>query len=225
MRNIKKLRETAALRTLRATPGATFDDLKGKAKQKVRENLVKEQRGLCAFCGARIIDGALDMKIAHFYPQTAPGGAARSLEYMNMLGACLGGEGRQDHEQHCDTHQKNKTLAKNPANPADNIENLIVFDFLTGEIRSTDAKLNKNLGSYDSKTKSYKQGVLNLNISWMRSNRHAVIKGFQAALGKQGLTKLQVKKHLSNWNGSQPGSLNQYAPVVAYWLRKRLAQF
>lgn len=225
MRNIKKLKEPAVLRKLRATPGATFSDLQGKAKQKVRENLVKEQRGLCAFCGARIFDGALKMKIAHWHPQKAKGGAARCLEYINLLGVCLGGEGQPDYEQHCDTHQKNICLAKNPADPADNIEKLIVFDIGTGEIRSTDTKLNANLGSYNTKTKSYNEGVLNLNLGWMRNNRLGVIKGFQATLGKRALTKEQTKKHLADWNGSQSGVLKPYAPVVAYWLRKRLAQF
>jgi len=225
MRNIKKLKETAALKKLRATPGATFNDLQGAAKQKVRENLVKEQRDLCAFCGARIFDGALKMKIAHWYPQKAPGGSARCLEYMNMLGACLGGEGRPDDEQHCDTHQKNKPLSRNPADPAHNIESFIEFVYFTGEIHSSDKKLNQEIGAYNSKTKEYNEGVLNLNHAWIRNNRLGVINGLKATLGKQTLTKAQTKKHLSDWDGSQTGALKEYAPIVAYWLRKRLAHF
>lgn len=224
MRNIKKLKETPALKKLRATPGATFNDLKGTAKQKVRENLVKEQRELCAFCGARISKGALEMKIAHWYPQKAPGGSAHCLDYMNMLGACLGGEGRPDNEQHCDTHQGNKCIAKNPANPADNVESLIEFVFSTGEIRSSDKKLDTDLGAYNSTTNKYSEGVLNLNLAWIRYNRIGVLKGFQATLGKQTLTKAQTKKHLAGWDGSQSGALEPYAPIVAYYLKKRLSQ-
>ena len=116
-------------------------------------------------------------------------------------------------------------IKKNPANPADNIESLIEFVFLTGEIRSSDKKLNENLGAYNSKTKKYNEGVLNLNLAWMRNNRIGVLKGFQTTLGKQSLTKAQTKKHLANWDGSQLGALDPYAPMVAYWLKKRLSKF
>lgn len=224
MRSIKKFKETAALKKLRATPGAKFSDLNGKDKQKIRENLVKEQRGLCAFCGSRIKDGALQMKIAHWYPQKAKGGSAHCLNYMNLLGACLGGEGRPEHEQHCDTYQKNKLLEKNPANPDDDIESFIVFDFGTGEIRSTNPKLDSDLGSYNVKTGKYREGILNLNLAWLRNNRKGVLNGFKATLGQKNLSKSQIRKYLTYWDGIQSGTLKEYAPVVAYWLRKRLNQ-
>lgn len=222
MRTIQKQREPEELIAIRKQPGAAFDDLQGSDKPGIRENLVTEQRGLCAFCCARITDDPFAMKIAHWHPQNAPGGGEVSLDYENILGACLGGEGRPRNEQHCDTHQGNMLLARNPANPQHNVEHFVSFDVITGEIRSSDVVFNEQLGAYDGRTNKYRRGVLNLNMAWMRKNRVGVLAGFQMSLDRRPLTRAQVNKHIAAWDGSQAGALPPYAPVVVYWLRKNL---
>lgn len=226
MRSIQKQQEPVALAQVRARPGATFESLQGDDKQAVREALVSEQRGLCAFCSCRIEAKPLTMKIAHWLPQKADGGDQVCLDYSNLLAACLGGEGgdRREDEQHCDTHQGNSPLKYNPANPEHRVDDRLRFNPTTGEIGSSDAEFDRELGCYNTATRRYERGVLNLNMAWMRKNRLGVLVGFQKTLGSKPLTKPQIDKHLADWEGSGNHELDAYAPVVAYWLRKRRAR-
>ncbi len=58
-------------------------------KQILRERLVKEQHGLCAYCMKRIKSAPESMNIEHFVP--IKGHKDKVLEYKNMLGTCKGG--------------------------------------------------------------------------------------------------------------------------------------
>src|SRR5436309_2407036 len=113
MRAIQKGAEPQALAQYRAgadlnDPHA-YDNLPDKGV--VRAQLVAEQRGLCAFCGARIVNDPLRMKIAHWRPRfleavAADGGKTypnlpNQLDYWNLLGACKGNEGQPPAKQHC----------------------------------------------------------------------------------------------------------------------------
>jgi len=68
--------------------------------------------------------------------------------------------------------------------------------------------------------------VLNLNLPFLRSNRKEALTGFFVdGLRKRGeLTSAQIQALLCKWRGDAAGELKPYAPVVAYWLRKRLAR-
>jgi uncharacterized protein (TIGR02646 family) len=199
----------------------------------LRAQLVTEQRGLCAFCGARIVNDPLKMKIAHWKPRLLEGvtpdgdktypNLPNQLDYWNLLGACKGNEGQPPPKQHCDTHQGNSALTKNPADPAHQIEEIISF-LTDGSIASSDAQFNQELGRKKG-DEEFERGVLNLNLPFIRNNRKAALDGFKEGLKKRGsFTKAQIEKLVAEWRGDAEGELRPYAPVVAFWLRKRLAR-
>lgn len=200
----------------------------------MRSQLVAEQRGLCAFRGGRIVNDPLRMKIAHWMPRLlsvpTPGGGmtfpnlVHQLDYWNLLGACEGNKGQPTAKQHCDTHQRNSSLCKNPANPAHHVEDIISF-LTDGSITSSDPQFNSELGCKRPDGK-FDRGVLNLNLPFLRKNRSDALSAFFVnGLKKRGhLTNAQIQSLLSKWRGDAPGELDPYAPVVAYWLRKRLAR-
>lgn len=235
MRAITKLMEPASLAQYRAGADTAYEKAYDEYpdKKTVRSQLVEEQRGLCAFCGCRIVNDPLRMKIAHWKPRKLRLTDAHGVEtypilpdqlaYWNMLGCCNGGEGQPPDRQHCDTHQGNMPLSKNPANPAHRVEEIISF-LTDGSIASSDNQFNRELGCRQAEG-TFDRGVLNLNLAFLRNNRVGALDAFKATLIKRGhLTKAQVSKLLTEWNGDQPGELKAYAPVIAYWLKKRLAR-
>jgi uncharacterized protein (TIGR02646 family) len=205
MRTIEKNGEPASLTAYRQQPNANYDDYADK--DALRQSLVDEQRGLCCYCQSRIRPDWNRMKIEHW--QCQANYPARQLDYRNLLGACLGGHGRPEREQHCDTRKGNADLCFCPADPTHPIEQRIKF-LGNGEIASEDAAINTALNE-----------VLNLNLDQLVSNRKAVLDAFKHRLGKG---TLNAARKLQNWDGSQPGNLPPYAQVMVFWLEKRIAR-
>lgn len=152
------------------------------------------------------------MKIEHWHCQTRY--PAEQLDYGNLLGACLGGQGKPPKFQHCDTRKGDQEFSRNAANRAQNIEALIAF-LDDGAIESSDATLNDELNS-----------VLNLNLLMLKRNRKAALDQFTRPLAGRGtLTKTQLQRELQKWSTIAEGSqLAEYCQVVVYSIKKRLAR-
>jgi uncharacterized protein (TIGR02646 family) len=219
MRAITKLPEPHSLTEHRLNQSADYDNYADK--DVLREQLVREQRGLCCFCCSRIVSDPLRMKIAHWMPQDVQPDS--QLAYWNLLGACLGNQSRPFSDQHCDTHQANDVLTRNPANPDHRIEEIISFP-PDGSITSSDEAFDREIGQRNPDG-TYAEGILNLNLPFLRNNRKAALDAFQKGLNKRGeLGTVQLTRLLASWRGEVEGELPPYAPVIAYWLRKRLAR-
>lgn len=85
-------------------------------KNEVKAILIREQRGLCAYCMRRI---RLDShsRVEHFIPLSAD--KEKAIDYSNMLGVCDGGEkvtGQQGHVLCCDAHKKEAEISTSPLN-------------------------------------------------------------------------------------------------------------
>ena len=181
-----------------------FDD-----KDVLRAALVAEQRGLCCYCLSRIHARWDGMKIEHWHcRKNYP---SEQLDYSNLLAACLGSTGR---EQHCDTRKGDLDLSRNPADPAHRVEDLIHF-VGDGAVKSHDPQFDRELNE-----------VLNLNVAFLKNNRRAALQGLAESLPKQGAWSRSVlERHLKEWNGeSHTGNLEPFCQVVVYWLRKRLSR-
>jgi hypothetical protein len=152
------------------------------------------------------------MKIAHWHAQARY--PSEQLDYTNLLGACRGNEGQPRSSQHCDTHQADEDVSRNPANPAHRVEHSIHYQ-PNGKILSADPVFDNELNK-----------VLNLNLPFLRNNRKATLDGFIQSLPKQGdLPRTKLERWLRDWSGqSHAGDLRPYCQVVVYWLRKKLAQ-
>jgi uncharacterized protein (TIGR02646 family) len=173
---------------------------------------VREQRGLCCYCLSRIRAERDSAKVEHWHCQARYGG--EQLDYSNLLGACMGNEGKPGKHQHCDTSKGDRDISRNPANPSHRVEDIVRFGG-DGRVFSDDPSFDSELND-----------VLNLNLAFLRNNRREVLRAFQAALGRRDpLTRTTLEKWLRQWNGdSDVGDLQPYCQVVVYWLRKRLSR-
>ena len=206
MRTVQKGPEPASLTQHRQQPHADYDNYADKAT--LRQALVTEQHGLCCYCQSRIRATPEGMKIEHW--QCQAGHPARQLDFGNLHGACLGGHGRPEREQHCDTRKGNNGLCFSVCDPAHHIERQIRF-LGDGTIKADDAAIDEALNT-----------VLNLNLPRLVSNRKAVLAAFQQRL--QDGRRVDPARELPKWDGSEPGDLPEFAQVVVYWLRKKQAR-
>lgn len=171
MKNIKKgiePKELTDFKTSRDFPN--YSDLGQVERDAIREALISEQKGLCAFCMGRIEnkyqlgrkhpaegeDDGYNIKIAHWLPQSED--SSKSLDYNNMLGACKGG-GRKIKYQHCDKKQADKSLIINPIEH--DCEKLISYG-LGGEIicEHFDKDINDTLNLNVEKLQIFRQLVM-----------------------------------------------------------------
>jgi uncharacterized protein (TIGR02646 family) len=206
MRTIQKGAEPASLTRHRQQPHADYDNYADKAA--LRQGLVAEQGGLCCYCQSRIRATQEGMKIEHW--QCRREHPERQLDFGNLLGACLGGDGRPEREQHCDTRKGKKSLCFSVCDPAHPIERQIRF-LGDGKISADDAAIDEAINA-----------VLNLNLPRLMNNRKAVLAAFQQRL--QDGRRVDPARELAKWDGSQPGELPEFAQVVVYWLRKKQAR-
>jgi uncharacterized protein (TIGR02646 family) len=213
MRTIAKGREPPSLAKHRMTPHSDYGNYGGDEKQELREALVQEQRGLCCYCMARLEASRESMKIEHW--QCQEDHPDRQLDYSNMLGACLGGEGQPGDKQHCDTYKGRKALKFNPANAAHRIEQRIHFE-LDGTITSRDVGFNAEL-----------EEVLRLNLPVLRNRRKAVVDGLAGWLREYRARHhrgpdVATLKRLRAQKTPSAGQLAPFAPVAVWWLDQRL---
>lgn len=83
-------------------------------KNEVKEILVHEQHGICAYCMRRIrMDN--HCRVEHLVPLSK--NKVKAIDYNNMLGVCDGGEkvtGNQGHILCCDAHKKETEITISP---------------------------------------------------------------------------------------------------------------
>ena len=85
-------------------------------KTEVKEVLVREQKGLCAYCMRRIYRDS-HCKIEHLVPLSRD--KEKALDYHNLLGVCDGGEKSEKKYGRilcCDSHKKETEITITPYN-------------------------------------------------------------------------------------------------------------
>lgn len=205
MRTIVKGPEPPDLRAHRETAHGDYDNYRGK--DGLREALVAEQRGLCCYCMGRIRATRDGMKIEHWRSRTRY--PKKQLDYANLLGACLGGEGGRPKDQHCDTRKADSDLLWNPADP----EARIRYG-RDGSVRADDGKFNKQLDS-----------VLNLNLPRLKNNRKSVLNAMLDwwSPRRKGMSKSRLEREVRRRTGGD-GPLEPYVGVAVWWLERGIAK-
>jgi uncharacterized protein (TIGR02646 family) len=211
MRVITKGAEPASLTAHRLTPHSNYENYANKAA--LRHSLVTEQRGICCYCMGRIRNGRDTMKIEHWRCQA--GHPAEQLNYRNLLGVCLGGNGQPAHLQHCDTRKGDRDLQWNPADPAHHIETRVRYE-LDGSIRSDDAGFNAELGDVLNlnlpRLKNNRKGVLDAVLDWWRSEKRG------GPVPRARFERERDRRVVGN------GELEPFCQVAIWWLQQRLAR-
>jgi uncharacterized protein (TIGR02646 family) len=208
MRAISKGQEPRSLTEHRNGQWCNYDNYQGK--DDLRQALIIEQRGLCCYCMGRIRQDINHMKIEHwkcqvFFPQD-------QLNYTNLLGSCMGGEGQPQNLQCCDTRKKNLELKWNPAIPNHMIETRIKYG-PDGLIRSDDPIFDDQLNE-----------VLNLNLPVLKNNRKGVLDAVLEWWKKRKpMPPENIEREIRRRDDSN-GELQPYCQVAVWWLRKKLAR-
>ena len=211
MRTIAKGAEPRSLTTHRLTAYSNFDNYVDK--KGLRQALVNEQRALCCYCMGRISSRIESMKIEHWQSQACfPN---KQLNYKNLLGVCLGGQGQTHSHQHCDTRKRNSNLKWNPANPLNQIEARVQYE-ADGSIKANDAEFNKQIND-----------VLNLNLAMLKKNRIGSLNGIldwwrheKARIGNPVPRESFVRQRKRLTTGNSP--LQSFCQVAVWWLDQRL---
>lgn len=210
MRTIRKNKEPNVLTEYRKKADASYDGYSDM--QELRGQLVSEQRGLCCYCQSRIRATYDGMKVEHWQSQSEKKYPERQLDYVNMLGACLGGQKHGEKSpiktHHCDTLKKDSDLCFCLTDAAHPIERKLRFPG-SGHVISDDAYIDSALNE-----------ILNLNIEKLVRNRVSRLTGFLQSIEKG--VKLDYARELPKWDGSQEGDLEPFAQVIAYYLQKKL---
>ncbi|MCF7958563.1 MAG: TIGR02646 family protein [Phycisphaerae bacterium] len=210
MRAIAKNTEPRELAHYRNYPNTTYDgDGFSPVKDIVREALLAEQGHLCAYCMQRINKDSI--KIDHWHCQSKH--SSKQLDYKNLLGCCMGNEGKSPKEQHCDTKKSDDDISFNPANPNDHRKMKIRY-LGNGMIRSDNLQFNEELNS-----------ILNLNLSRLKSNRKTIWKSVTQVLSKTQVscTRNQIEKLIVKYQKKDSnGYFKEYCDVAIYYLEKKL---
>lgn len=222
MRHIRKGAAPACLAEWRDAR-SSFDDIPGGCKDKMRAALVREQYGICCYCGARIRGVGKDgeptdklMKIEHWLPQSDPtDGDAHSMLWSNMLGACPGEKAnppRGKASLHCDSSKGNTPITIDPR--LARVDEDVIYS-VTGEVSSHDPAIEADLTN-----------TLNLNLPILVRNRKAALDGFLAAMrlrhGSGDWGDAPTKERAKLLNPVVGSELPEFAPMLAYRLGKRI---
>ncbi|MGB5989394.1 MAG: retron system putative HNH endonuclease [Marinifilaceae bacterium] len=220
MRHIKKGKEPKVL-TDHKKDGNTL--YKGLNITDIQQQLLQEQRGLCAYCMCRIdaIAGRTpNMQVEHVkcrtnYPDD-------ELEYVNMLGVCFGGEKNNMMQPHCDK-SKDKGEVHYELRKLDPL-NIAVESMLTFLPTGTVVAVNND------KDVIMDIKALNLNEMYTRINREKISQSikeeYKIVCKSENKAKVIqfLEKNLIKWTScNKNGFLPEYNIVAIKFLKKKLA--
>ncbi|QEZ91933.1 retron system putative HNH endonuclease [Proteus sp. CD3] len=213
MKYINKKKEPKSLTEYRMEEGAVYDGSGFKnVKIDIKMQLLIEQGYLCAYCMQRIDFN--NMKVEHFLCQSKY--SDEQLNYMNLLGCCLGGESNIKRNQTCDTRKGALDVLFSPAISSHNIEIKLKYNTLSGKIESEDKVFNEQL-----------QCVLNLNDHRLISNRKNSLIAVENILGnKSGCrTKGQIQNIINSYEKVDgDNKFKEYYGIVLFYLKKKLSK-
>lgn len=97
-------------------PNATWDDFRNNARQsydELKQKILSEQGGLCAYCEKKLPNDRLKQRIEHFHNKSDRGNSHNwALDWKNVLLVCLGGSTKEDKDKYkpehlsCDAHKE-----------------------------------------------------------------------------------------------------------------------
>lgn len=217
----RELRETGRI-------SASDWDKLGDCAREVRAALVRDQDGLCAYCGRRLIRPPEDlgdesgaagfMKIEHFEARSlAP---ERMFDWDNLLGVCSGHFIIGGHTiTTCDSARGNRPLHIHPVtHPRDPAE---LFPIHAGRLR--DDRGNARLGEVFPQNDDALADTttLHLNASPLIGDRARVIRDLRVLLSKDD-SPAAIRRLLRVNTIAGSGGLPPYAHVAAAYLHKKL---
>jgi uncharacterized protein (TIGR02646 family) len=194
---------------------------------KLREQLLREQKFVCSYCGQKVLlveneYGKAQMKTEHFLPQD--GTSENDLNYQNLLGCCLGNDNKKG-KNHCDSMKSDGVLVQitNPATRQNRDEDIIYkVNNASEEVQldtSNDNKRKELIG--DTK------GCLNLNHDYLRKERFSIYKNVIKRRLGEDLTRwgfYEVQRLISDYDDSSDGHHKPFKDFVLWYLMDWLSK-
>lgn len=207
MRPIEKGAPPRVLAAYQARKEAVWEELTQEDKQAIRQALVQEQRGLCAYCMMRIAGEAESTKIEHIRPRRYREGL---FDWSNLVACCDGREGRPSAHQTCDTKKGDAELgALNVLAPQK-----IRYAFGSARVGSELGEVDRDLND-----------ALNLNDAQLVVNRKQALdvamKLLKRKMPAHGSWPVgSVRRALEQLRSRQP--LDPYFGIVEHWLDRHI---
>lgn len=164
----------------------TYDALNdSEIKSKLKEILIKEQGGICAYCMVGI-----DLEkstIEHYIPRNGiNGNQSLSLDYNNMLAVCSSSRGENKANQHCDVSKGDRLLKIDPRNE----QHIAQIGYKSdGEIYSDVPDFDNDLNN-----------VLQLNLTILKNNRKSALNAALATFANVGTSKENLQSAIEYYS-------------------------
>lgn len=198
------------------TPESAREAFDHLDKNLIRDSLVKEQHGICAYCMRRI-ESNIHMTIEHWSPiELDPD---RCLDYENMLGVCNGGReaGKANPSAGrcilcCDASKGDRKITISPLNA----EHMKLIRYSSdGRIYTCpeDKDLEKDINE-----------VLNLNAIMLIEGRREAYKSYVRFMERQKKRNRSIRSAIEREIERLEGeaTYGEFVGVVLYFLKKRL---
>lgn len=186
----------------------TYDMLHEEDKNPLKEVLINEQGGVCAYCMSRI--KMSNSTIEHFIPQHGPNGdISLSMDYRNMFAVCTQTRCQKEQNKTCDDKKEDSLITINPSHRSD-----------IDQIKySSSGKIYSERKDFDSDLNN----TLNLNQATLINNRKAAIEKVICEISskKNGKwTSRTLQNRIDKYNNEYPK--RPYYGAIIYFLKKRL---
>lgn len=200
-------------------------------KQEIRDSLVIEQKGLCAYCMRRLDSKGSHMNIEHWVPLSKNKDLA--LSYSNMLGVCDGGKKSNSNSRKkvlcCDASKDDDaTMTINPLDE-EQMKEIAYLSDGTIYTMSNDAALQRDIddilklnGELDCKTGKRIADTATCLVK-NRKDAYERCKNWIRGLDKKHkCTSAVIGKRIEEICNSYP--MEEYAGVTLFLLRKKKRQ-
>jgi uncharacterized protein (TIGR02646 family) len=188
-----------------------------EAKRALRQALLDEQDGLCAYCQRRIsIDGTRGARLTVEHWRARKTHPAQCLDYAILLAVCDGGARPggtpiDPQQLHCDKRRGHRELTLSPLARAQMEQ---VRYLAGGELTLADATLDHEA-----------REVLGLNLDVLKRARRAFLEQAQretvSLLGKKGgWTSRDLEKALAHWQRPREHGVPEYLDVIVRYLTR-----
>lgn len=185
MRLIRKSSPPQSFKKYEGNFNADFREMDTDVKDELRESLVKEQKGVCAYC-QQILKKSI--KIEHHCEYSICNGSKNTedkrLDYFNLFAVCKG-FGGINNDQHCDTKKASFNSTNGlpvKFNPL-NANHILTIDYSSsGLIRTNNPLFEVEINL-----------ILGLNVKYLKDLRKRKwLLFFKYCMGKDG--KINIKK-------------------------------
>lgn len=196
-----------------------YNKLENPLKKEVRDQLIREQGHLCAYCMRRIPDERVESNgviIEHWAPRNPSdsSGAFDALNYLNMLAVCTGNQNDKTSKRKqrltCDAKKDNRRIKVNP------LEQTMIDSISykqNGEITSSDNEIKHDLNI-----------TLNLNCCFdavrLPDNRKEALSAVQESIEKLMDEEVVTycKEILSEFE-KETDPKTPYVGIIIWWLK------